>query len=124
MLPPKGAKGALVAASSQKQGKTGWLFGLCVIMAFLVLIAGCEEKAPKRQSTPRMRARNRAHAGYGRAKKPAGSRASAGLSSRGGQPRSTRKIPVGFVLKRFIVVRLQLAPSGKRREQAYQLRSS
>lgn len=47
MLPPKGAKGALVAASSQKQGKTGWLFGLCVIMAFLVLIAGCEEKAPE-----------------------------------------------------------------------------
>lgn len=52
MLPPKGAKGAMVAASSQKQGKTGWLFGLCVVMAILALIAGCEKKAPKRQSAP------------------------------------------------------------------------
>ena len=42
----------MVAASSQKQGKTGWLFGLCVVMAILVLIAGCEKKAPKRQSAP------------------------------------------------------------------------
>lgn len=52
MLPPKGAKGAMVTARSQKQGKTGWLFGLCVVMAILVLIAGCEKKAPKRQSAP------------------------------------------------------------------------
>ena len=42
----------MVTARSQKQGKTGWLFGLCVVMAILVLIAGCEKKAPKRQSAP------------------------------------------------------------------------
>ena len=113
-----------MAASSQKQGKTSWLFGPCVIMALLVLIADCEKKAPKRQSAPRMHARDRAHVGYERTQKPTRSRTSAGLSSRGGQPRSTHKIPVGFVLKRFIVARLQLAPSGERREQAYQLRSS
>ena len=47
-----------------------------------------------------------------------------GPSSRGGQSRSTRKLPVGLVLKRFIGARLQLAPPGKRRKQDYQLRSS
>lgn len=41
------------------------------------------------------------------------------------RPRSTRKLPAGFVLKRFIVARRQLAQAiRERREQAYQLRSS